>query len=173
MLSWIFCHILLSHLTLFTKRWWSHYTLICSVEVHSALVARSRYVVVCMQCKIARSSGKMILHIAPVMLAQVVVLVWVSIHKMRVLHFGRKFPQSGRIVKCVYLVSVYVRMHLRCGLYMKSRLRSLCPASDSQMNLFFRLLYGCFFRLYWPMRGSWEKPWRTHTHKTSALTRHY
>lgn len=39
-------------------------------------------------------------------------------------------------------------VYLRCGLYMKSRLSSLCPASDSQMNLFFRLLYGCFLRLY-------------------------
>lgn len=47
---------------------------------------------------------------------------------------------------------------------MKSRLSSLCPASDNQMNLFFKLLYGCFLRLYWPMSGNLEKPWNTHTH---------
>lgn len=76
--------------------------------------------------------------------------------------FSSRFPVSRacapncvRVQECVYL---------RCGLYMKSRLSSLCPASDNQMNLFFRLLYGCFLRLYWPMRGSWEKPWCAHTH---------
>lgn len=61
-------------------------------------------------------------------------------------------------------VCVCVCLNLRCGLYMKSRLSSLCPASESQVNLFFKLLYGCFLKLYWPIRGSWEKPWVRHTH---------
>lgn len=81
----------------------------------------------------------------------------------------------NKIIRCVqtydwWYKCVHACAHLRCGLYMKSRLSSLCPASDSQMNLFFRLLYGCFFKLYWPTRGSLEKPWGAHKYETSAAT---
>lgn len=48
--------------------------------------------------------------------------------------------------------------HLFFGSYMKSRCSRRRPASDSHGKRCFRLLYGCFLRLYWPTSGSWEKP---------------